>query len=67
MRAIRRCIRKSHQVPSPQDNLQSALRDAVTDNYERKASKRIGYVPPNPDKKPLGDPDVRKVTDEGTT
>ena len=40
IRAIRRCIRKSHEVPLPQDNLQSALRDAVTDSYERKASKR---------------------------
>jgi Transposase DDE domain len=64
MRAIRRCIRKSHQVPLPQDNLQSALRDAVTDSYKRKASKRARYVPPNPDKKPLGNPDVRKITDE---
>jgi len=64
MRAIRRCIRKSHQVPLPQDNLQNALRNAVTDSYERKASKRARYIPPNPDKKPLGDPDVRKITDE---
>ena len=64
MRAIRRCMRKPHKVPRPQDNLQSALRNAVTDGYERKASKRARYVPPNPDKKPLGDPDVRKITAE---
>ena len=64
MRAIRRCIRQPHQVPAPHDKLRTALRNAVTDSYQRKSSKRARYVPPNPDKKPLGDPDIRKITDE---
>jgi Transposase DDE domain len=62
MRAIRRCLRKPHQVPARHSNLQSALRNAVTDSYQRKSSKRARYVPPNPDKKPLGDPTIRKMT-----
>jgi hypothetical protein len=64
MRAIRHCMRKPDKVPSPKDNLQSKLRNAVTDDYQRKSSKRARYRPPNPDKKPLGDPDVRKITAE---
>jgi hypothetical protein len=64
MRAIRRCIRHPHKVPPPKDVLQRALQKAVTDSYQRKASKRARYVPPNPDKKPLGDPKLRKITDD---
>jgi Transposase DDE domain len=62
MRAIRRCIRQPHQVPAPHNTFQSALRNAVTDSYQRTSSKRARYVPPNPDKKPLGDPQIRKMT-----
>ena len=63
MRAIRRCLRKPHQVPAPHNNLQTALRNAVTDSYQRKSSRgQRRYVPPNPDKKPLGDPKIRKMT-----
>jgi DDE family transposase len=62
MRAIRRCMRQAHRVPSAQEDLQSALRRAVTDSYQRKAGKRARYNPPNPDKKPLGEPRVRTIT-----
>ena len=64
MRAIRVCIRQPHRVPAPHNNLQNALRSAVTDSYQRKSSKRARYVPPNPDKKPLGDPKLRRMTAE---
>ena len=37
-------------------------RRAVTDSYVRKSSKRARYRPPNPDKKPLGNPEIRKLT-----
>jgi hypothetical protein len=64
MRAIRVCMRQPHRVPAPQNDLRNALRRAVTDSYQRKSSKRARYVPPNPDKKPLGDPKLRKMTAE---
>jgi len=62
MRAIRYCMRHPDKVPPPERKLQAALRAAVTDNYQRKAPKRARYAKPNPDKKPLGDPTVRKIT-----
>ena len=62
LRAIRQCLRNLDQVPAPGRDLASALRDAVTDNYQRTSSKKPRYRPPNPDKKPLGDPSLREPT-----
>jgi hypothetical protein len=64
MRAIRHCMRHLKEVPSAGQDLQSMLRLAVTDSYERKARKGARYRPPNPDKKPLGDPKLRTMTAE---
>ena len=62
MRALRNCLRNLSDSPAPGKDLASQLRDAVTDSYERKAAKRARYRPPNPDKKPLGDPKLRRLT-----
>jgi Transposase DDE domain len=62
MRAIRHCLTHLKDIPEPQTDLRSRLRRAVTDSYIRKSSKRARYRPPNPDKKPLGDPEIRKLT-----
>jgi hypothetical protein len=62
MRAIRRCMRDRNDVPEPGRDLVTLLGKAVTDSYHRKGSKRARYRPPNPDKKPLGKPQVRKLT-----
>lgn len=62
MRAIRRCIRVPDVVPDAGADLLTLLRNAITDGYDRKNSKRARYRPPNPDKKPLGAPKVRKIT-----
>lgn len=62
MRALRGCLAKLRETPEPGKDLASQLRDAVTDSYERKASKKARYRPPNPDKKPLGDPKLRRLT-----
>ena len=35
---------------------------ALVQRYENHTAKRSRYRPKNPDKKPLGDPDVRKMT-----
>ena len=64
MRALRRCLSNLNEVPKPGQDLSSQLRDAVTDCYIRKASKRARYRPPNPDKKPLGDPKLRPLEPE---
>jgi hypothetical protein len=62
MRALRQCLRNPSDTPAPGKDLASQLRDAATDSYTRKASKRARYRPPNPDKKPLGDPKLRRLT-----
>jgi hypothetical protein len=61
MRTLRHGLRNLHETPPPNEDLRSKLRRAVTDSYERTASKRARYRPPNPDKKPLGDPNIRRL------
>lgn len=62
MRALRGCLRNLHTIPPPEQDLLVLLRLAVTDSYQRKAKKAARYRPPNPDKKPLGDPKIRNIT-----
>jgi hypothetical protein len=64
MRALRGCLAKLGETPEPGKDLAGQLREAVTDSYERQASKKARYRPANPDKKPLGDPKVRRFTKE---
>jgi Transposase DDE domain len=64
MRAIRGCLKKLEKTPDPGKDLASMLREAVVDSYQRTSSKKARYRPPNPDKKPLGDPAVRKLNQE---
>jgi hypothetical protein len=64
MRAIRFCLQHLHEVPEVGDDLKSRLRRAVTDSYVRRSSKRARYKPLNPDKKPLGDPKIRRLTSQ---
>jgi transposase len=62
MRAIRQCIRKPDSISEEGEDLATLLRYAVHDDYERKRSKTARYRPPNPDKKKLGDPQLRTMT-----
>jgi hypothetical protein len=62
LRAIRTCLRNLPALAEPEEDLSLALRVAVTDDYLRRASKRARYRPPNPDKKALGDPRLRRMT-----
>jgi len=62
IRAIRYCLLHLKDTPKPGADLRSRLRRAVTDSYVRTSSKRARYCPPNPDKKPLGDPTIRKLS-----
>ena len=62
IRVFRHCLHNLQDVPPPNKDLRSELRAAVTDGYHRLGSKRARYRPPNPDKKPLGDPNIRRLT-----
>ena len=62
IKASRSCLRNLHEIPPAQKDLSALFRAAVTDSYQRQASKRARSRPPNPDKKPLGDPRLRKLT-----
>ena len=62
IRALRHCLRNLHAIPEQRRDLRTLLAAAVTDSYQRKAAKRARYRPPNPDKKPLGEPKLRKIT-----
>jgi len=62
MRALRHCLGHLTSAPALGQDLPTRLRQAVTDNYVRKSSKRARYRPPNPDKKSLGNPKVRTLT-----
>jgi Transposase DDE domain len=61
MRAIRGVLKNLRETPEAGKDLASLLRQAVTDDYQRKRSKKARYRPPNPDKKPMGDPEIRKI------
>jgi len=61
LRVLRTCLRNLNDTCAAGKDLASGLRAAVTDSYRRKAPKRARYRPPNPDKKPLGDPKLRAL------
>lgn len=64
MRALRRCLRDIDDVPEVGQDLSSRLAQALIDDYQRTSSKKARYRPPNPDKKPLGEPVINKMTAE---
>ena len=61
MRALRTCMRRLHKHD---DGLLHALSQALVQRYNNRTDKRARYRPPNPDKKPLGDPTITKMTAE---
>lgn len=62
MRALRACLTNLREHPEEGKDLATRLRQATTDDYERKSKKGSRYRRRNPDKKPLGAPRVRKMT-----
>jgi hypothetical protein len=64
MRALRKCLRHLNEVPQVDQDLASQLREAITDNYQRRKAKQARYRPPNPDKKPLGNPKLRLLSEK---
>ena len=64
MRALRTCMRNLHKFPQPGDGLLYQLSRALVQTYNHGTDKRARYRPKNPDKKPLGNPTVRKLNAE---
>jgi Transposase DDE domain len=61
VRAIRSSLTSPNDIPEPGKGLVDQLAEAIVQRYNNKTDKKSRYRPPNPDKKPLKDPDVRKI------
>ena len=64
VRALRWSLNHLPDTPLVIDSLPAKLWRARTDSYERPGSKAARYRPPNPDKKPLGEPRIRLLTEK---
>lgn len=64
MRSLRACMRHLNKRPKPSEDLLNALSEALVQKYKQGSNKKARYRPKNADKKPLGDPEVRKMTAE---
>ena len=62
IRALRQCMPNLNKYPLPSDGLPHQLSRAIVQKYDNHTDKKARYRPKNPDKKPLGDPDVRKMS-----
>jgi hypothetical protein len=63
MRALRKCMRNLRTTKPSKSNIYDDLENACVDRYKNHTDKRARYRPKNPDIKPLGDPNVRPLTD----
>jgi hypothetical protein len=61
MRALRKCMRNLNKYEDPGDDLPSRLSRALVQKYNNSTDKKARYCPKNPDKKPLGEPKIRKL------
>lgn len=61
MRALRRSMRDLARYCDSRDNLLKELAQAKVQRYTNHTDKRARYRPANPDKKPLGNPTLRKI------
>ena len=61
MRAIRKCMRQLHKYATIDDDLLDQLSLAQVKKYNNTTDKKARYRPKNPDKKPLGEPTIRKL------
>jgi hypothetical protein len=62
MRALRKCMRNLHKYSSTEEGLTQDLSRAFVQRYQNRTDKRARYRPKNPDKKPLGEPHIQKLT-----
>jgi hypothetical protein len=64
MRALRKCMRNLNKYVAPSQGLLYELTCAVVQKYNNRTDKKARYRPKNPDKKPLGEPTIRKLNRE---
>ena len=64
LRTLRRGMRNLDKTSGPDNDLMQELSKALVQRYRNRTDKRARYRPKNPDKKPLGDPVVRKLSIE---
>jgi len=64
MRALRKCMRNLNSISDPQDGPLHWLAAALVKQYNNRTDKRARYRPKNTDKKPLGDPVIRKMNSQ---
>lgn len=55
-------MRNAHQTPKENASLPLKLACALVQDYNNGTDKKARYRPKNPDKKPLGQPKIRKPT-----
>lgn len=61
VRAIRSSLTSPNDIPEPGKGLVDQLAKAIVQRYNNTTDKKSRYRPSNPDKKPLKDPDLRKI------
>lgn len=64
VRAVRKCMRNVNKYADPSSDLLTQLSGALVQKYNNRTDKKARYRPKNPDKKPLGEPKVRKLKRE---
>jgi hypothetical protein len=64
IRALRKCLKNRNKTFVPGTGLIGQLAKAKVQRYNNKTDKRARYRPKNPDKKPLGEPEVQKMNAE---
>lgn len=64
MRALRASMRNLNEACSPENDLFHELSQARVQRYRNRTDKKARYRPKNPDKKPLGNPTVRRMNDK---
>ena len=61
MRALRKCMRNLNKYADASNDLLLQLSTALVQKYNNHTDKKARYRPKNPDKKPLGEPTIRKL------
>jgi hypothetical protein len=64
MRVLRTCMRNLNKYTDPNNDLFWQLSQALVQKYNNHTNKKARYRPKNPDKKPLGEPKIRKLSPE---
>jgi hypothetical protein len=64
MRALRKCMRNLNKYTDASNDLLLQLSIALVQKYNNRTDKKARYRPKNSDKKPLGEPTIRKLNRE---